>query len=907
VTPDGPSLPHASLIEQQAFLRRLARSLVADAHRAEDLAQDATLAALENAPSNASSLRGWLARVMRNRAINLGQSEERRRAREQAAVHREPSRSPDELEAHFQVQRRVMEAVDRLDEPYRTAILLRYYRDLTPTAIAAQLGVPVATVKSRLARALAQLREQLDDGETRGTHAWVAVLTAGLGELHRPAAATALAAGGVAMGVKIALSAAAGCGALVLGGWWLLRPEATPDERLIADGASAQALQPVSTGQEVAVHAPRVEANREPILTADLRSTARSPLPPAFSIALELRGWQEQDKQPATVSVDPMNGLPPPIKESRALESELVLDVSHLFVGVERRPSRLSVLVDHPAFLPARVELLVPIEQQQANTDTGSFRANVELVRARAIVTGTVERPPSQRDAQLRVAIFNIAVGPAREIESVAPDVEGRFRLRADGAERHAVVAMEARSFSAASWFSVDGGAPALHPETRLLTLQAGEERDLGTLVLGIGESIRGRVTAVNRSLPQGRVMATLRNASNQGISNLAWIDDHFELARQSAVWTDAGDFELLGLGPYSYALSARPAPHHSDPSKKFLTFSRKVDDQLIVEAPKTGVQLALDRLCVTVAIRGNGIPIAGAALGIHFTDEDGMSTGDQWSFADEDGEVQIELHPKQGLHLEGSDTRYGSKELRLTEEDLLASDHFLIDLEGPAVEPATLVVASMSGEDALKDLRLNLYLYEISTTPPEDLERARASTPGIGSSGPALDHVWVEPQGRWPELVRGVGTWTLTGVRAGHYLVCLYPKPADAEVPSLVLPDRFEIELPAGARVIHDWQPKVGGSVRLNFTGQANVRRVELLDSAEAPVQAGYSWNQPGSSQSTSSTHLPLSGTVLVQPALEPGTYVLRFTMNDRSTRTVPFDVATGRVTDVPVDLAKL
>src|SRR5688572_165154 len=260
VTPDGPSPTYDHLLEQQVFLRRLARSLVTDAHRAEDLAQDATLAALERAPANATSLRAWLARVLRNRAVNVGLAEERRRAREQAAPRPAPPRSPDELEAHFQVQRRVMEAVDRLDEPYRTAILLRYYRDLAPSAIAEQLGVPLATVKSRLARALARLREQLDEGETRGSHAWVAVLAGGLGELHRPAAATALAAGGIAMGVKLALGTAAACGALALGTWWLSKHDSAPAETPIASETLAEVPQTVPAEQELALHTPQVEA-----------------------------------------------------------------------------------------------------------------------------------------------------------------------------------------------------------------------------------------------------------------------------------------------------------------------------------------------------------------------------------------------------------------------------------------------------------------------------------------------------------------------------------------------------------------------------------------------------------------------------------------------------------------------
>ena len=56
----------------------------------------------------------------------------------------------------------VVDAVGALEEPYRNTVLLRYYEGLWPRAIAAQLGVPVKTINTRLHRAHLQLREILD-------------------------------------------------------------------------------------------------------------------------------------------------------------------------------------------------------------------------------------------------------------------------------------------------------------------------------------------------------------------------------------------------------------------------------------------------------------------------------------------------------------------------------------------------------------------------------------------------------------------------------------------------------------------------------------------------------------------------------------------------------------------------
>ncbi|HEX6883387.1 MAG TPA: sigma factor [Planctomycetota bacterium] len=86
--PDGPL--HALLMHDQA-LRGLARGLLADAHAAEDLAQDTWLAALSRG-ADPETPRAWLASVARNLAAKLRRGEERRvrRERDSARNEREP-------------------------------------------------------------------------------------------------------------------------------------------------------------------------------------------------------------------------------------------------------------------------------------------------------------------------------------------------------------------------------------------------------------------------------------------------------------------------------------------------------------------------------------------------------------------------------------------------------------------------------------------------------------------------------------------------------------------------------------------------------------------------------------------------------------------------------------------------
>ena len=63
--------------------------------------------------------------------------------------------------------------VKHLDEPYRRVVFLRYFEELSPPDIARRLELPVKTVKTRLHRALAQLRRRMEEryGEDVRWHA----------------------------------------------------------------------------------------------------------------------------------------------------------------------------------------------------------------------------------------------------------------------------------------------------------------------------------------------------------------------------------------------------------------------------------------------------------------------------------------------------------------------------------------------------------------------------------------------------------------------------------------------------------------------------------------------------------------------------------------------------------------
>src|SRR5262245_4047865 len=125
-----PPLTAESLLVHREWVRALARRLVADDSRADDLEQDAWLAALRSPPQDGSSPRAWLATVLRNFARKAHRGDERRARRERASARPEAAPSTAEIVAEADAHRRVVLAVFGLAEPHRTTILLRYFEGL---------------------------------------------------------------------------------------------------------------------------------------------------------------------------------------------------------------------------------------------------------------------------------------------------------------------------------------------------------------------------------------------------------------------------------------------------------------------------------------------------------------------------------------------------------------------------------------------------------------------------------------------------------------------------------------------------------------------------------------------------------------------------------------------------------
>jgi RNA polymerase sigma-70 factor (ECF subfamily) len=154
-----PSLEH--LLRQHDWLRRLAASLAIDAAHADDLAQRALMVALERPAVEVGHARAWLATIVRRLARRDSIDAERRTARERRSASPESQPPTDEVVARATLQSEVATTLLALEEPYRTALLLRFFDDLKPGAIARRLGCPVETVRTRIKRGLESMRERL--------------------------------------------------------------------------------------------------------------------------------------------------------------------------------------------------------------------------------------------------------------------------------------------------------------------------------------------------------------------------------------------------------------------------------------------------------------------------------------------------------------------------------------------------------------------------------------------------------------------------------------------------------------------------------------------------------------------------------------------------------------------------
>lgn len=136
---------------------------------AEEVVQDAFLRAWREAASfdgARGSALAWLVTLARNRALDVVRMRGRRSRHEGEAAEaeaRESSPGPERALVDVQRTRTVRDALASLGPDQRAALDLAYFGGLSHGEIAARLGLPLGTVKTRILLAVRHLRARLAD------------------------------------------------------------------------------------------------------------------------------------------------------------------------------------------------------------------------------------------------------------------------------------------------------------------------------------------------------------------------------------------------------------------------------------------------------------------------------------------------------------------------------------------------------------------------------------------------------------------------------------------------------------------------------------------------------------------------------------------------------------------------
>ncbi|MBP2704896.1 RNA polymerase sigma factor [Microbispora sp. RL4-1S] len=160
----------ALVARYSAVAHRTARLLGAG-DEAEDVVQEAFVKAFRHLAAfrRESAFKPWLLRIVANETHNLTRARGRRAdLGARLGLEREPygpegQEEPEEIAVAADGRARLLDAVRRLPDREREAVVCRYFLQLSEAETAEVLGVRLGTVKSRTFRGLRRLREEVSD------------------------------------------------------------------------------------------------------------------------------------------------------------------------------------------------------------------------------------------------------------------------------------------------------------------------------------------------------------------------------------------------------------------------------------------------------------------------------------------------------------------------------------------------------------------------------------------------------------------------------------------------------------------------------------------------------------------------------------------------------------------------
>jgi RNA polymerase sigma-70 factor (ECF subfamily) len=170
---DGDPAAYAVLVVRHAPLAKRLAVLSGAGEEADDVVQEAFVKAYAALPRfrAGAGFRPWLLRIVVNETRNAVRGRSRRALRELRVAAREAAEGgrsdradPADLAVDTDRRDGLLEALDTLPAELREVVTCRYLLELSEAETATVLDLRAGTVKSRLHRALATLREVLIDG-----------------------------------------------------------------------------------------------------------------------------------------------------------------------------------------------------------------------------------------------------------------------------------------------------------------------------------------------------------------------------------------------------------------------------------------------------------------------------------------------------------------------------------------------------------------------------------------------------------------------------------------------------------------------------------------------------------------------------------------------------------------------
>lgn len=150
------------LVIHREALRRFARRLASSEDEAEELVQDLAVVVLahRSGPPDPQNFPGWCFGVARNVALHQRRTRARARSRDEAGAQEQPAqRAPEDLERTAIARQRLAVHLDGLDVSALRLLRDRFVLEETPAEMAERMKVSAASIRMRVARLVATLRD----------------------------------------------------------------------------------------------------------------------------------------------------------------------------------------------------------------------------------------------------------------------------------------------------------------------------------------------------------------------------------------------------------------------------------------------------------------------------------------------------------------------------------------------------------------------------------------------------------------------------------------------------------------------------------------------------------------------------------------------------------------------------